>query len=370
MNYSYPGPRHPWTDPIGRLEALCILELQQHIAEQYMEAREYWNENRKKCGDVAEFPEGAAYGPNEAQRIVEAFYVDIGLLPRQRLRRPPLARVVKDPPKEGPAISIPSHPSSSSLGSSVWRRYLPKTKSPKKIWSQVCRRSISMPMIRKLTSCSSLVSFFTDVGRKPGVDLDAVPTSSKSPDGSDQTIPKRPRRGRTLSAPEKMLTIFQPSSEPLRSIDSVLASPAFISSPISSTISSVNGAPPSRHRRRNTVNDADTVAARARIAENRPPPSPAPRRQFVPPRILTDEERKERDEAPFFTEEQEAALRDWKETVALWDRRRKAIAKADAELYWYHFLWLIIVLSWSIISISVITGFQFVFRLGRLAFRL
>ncbi|PBK87698.1 hypothetical protein ARMGADRAFT_1085369 [Armillaria gallica] len=368
MNYSYPGPRHPWTDPVGRLEALCILELQQHIAEQYMNAREYWNENRKKCGDVAEFPEGAAYGPNEAQQIVEAFYIDIGLLPRQRLRRPPLARVVKDPPNEGTAVSISTHTSSSSLGSSVWRKYLPKTKSPKKIWSQVCRRSISTPMIRKLTSCSSLVSFFTDISRKPGVDLD---TTSKSPGGSDQTVPKRPRRGRTLSAPDKMVTIFQPSSEPLRSIDSVLASPAFISSPISSTIPSVNGVPSPRHRRRNTVNDADTVAARVRLAENRPPPSPAPapRRQFVPPRVPTDEEGEKQDEAPFFTEEQEAALRDWKETVALWDRRRKAIAKADAELYWYHFLWFIIVLNWSIISLSVIAVFQFIFRLGRLAFR-
>ncbi|KAK0472480.1 hypothetical protein IW261DRAFT_807873 [Armillaria novae-zelandiae] len=367
MNYSYPGPIHPWTDPAGRIEALCILELQQHIAEQYMHAREYWNENRKKCGDVAEFPEGAAYGPNEAQRVVESFYVDIGLLPRQRLRRPPLARVVKDPPNDGPALSISTHTSSSSLYSSVWRRYLPKTQSPKKIWSQVCRRSISMPMIRKLTS-SSLVSFFTDIGRKPGVKLDAVPTSPKSPDGSDQSTSKRPSRGRTLSAPDKMVTIFQPPTEPIRSIDSVLA---LFSSPISSTTSSVNGTTPSRPRR-NTVNDADTVAARARLAENRPPPSPAPpsRRQCAPPRMPTDEQRKERDETPFLTEEQEAALREWKETVALWDRRRKAIAKADAELYWYHFLWFFIVLNWSIISLSVIAVLQTIFKIGRLVSRL
>ncbi|KAK0479898.1 hypothetical protein EDD18DRAFT_843766 [Armillaria luteobubalina] len=368
MNYSYPGPIHPWTDPVGRLEALCILELQQHIAEQYMHAREYWNENRKKCGDVAEFPQGAAYGPNEAQRIVESFYVDIGLLPRQRLRRPPLAKVVKDPPNEGPALSISTHTSSSSLYSSVWHRYFPKTKSPKKLWSQVCRRSISMSMIGKLTSCSSLVSFFTDIGRKPEVNLDAVHTSSKSPDDSDQTTPKRPRRGRTLSAPDKMVTIFQPPTEPIRSIDSVLA---LFSSPISSTTSSVDGIPPSRPRRRNTVNDADTVAARARLAKNRRPPSLAPpsHRQCAPPKIPATKERKERDETPFFTEEQEAALREWKETVALWDRRRKAIAKADAELYWYHFLWFFIVLNWSIISLSVIAVLQIIFKIGRLVYR-
>ncbi|KAK0219102.1 hypothetical protein IW262DRAFT_1298192 [Armillaria fumosa] len=225
-----------------------------------------------------------------------------------------------------------------------------------------------MPMIRKLTSCSSLVSFFTDIGRKTEVNLDAVPTSSKSPDGPDQTTPKRPRRGRTLSAPDKMVTIFQPPTEPIRSIDSVLA---LFSSSISSTTSSANGTPPSRPRRRNTVNDADTVAARARLAENRPPPPPAPpsRRQCPPLRMPTDEERKERDETPFFTEEQEAALREWKETIALWDRRRKAIAKADAELYWYHFLWFFIVLNWSIISLSVIAVFQIIFKIGRLVSR-
>ncbi|KAK0184843.1 hypothetical protein F5146DRAFT_1073881 [Armillaria mellea] len=195
-----------------------------------------------------------------------------------------------------------------------------------------------------------------------------MPTPSKSPDDSDQTIPKRPRRGRTLSAPENMVTLFQPSSEPIRSIDSVLAS---FSSPVSSTTSCVNVTPPLRHRRRNTVNDADTVAARARLAENRPPPSPAPPspRQYVPPRVPTGEEWKGRDETPFFTEEQEAALREWKESVALWDRRRKAIAKADAELYWYHFLWFIVVLNWSIVSLCVIAVFQFIFRLGRLAIR-
>ncbi|KAK0200544.1 hypothetical protein DFS33DRAFT_1490915 [Desarmillaria ectypa] len=367
MNYSYPGPRHPWSDHIGRLEALCILELQQQIAGHYMEAREYWNENRKKCGDVAEFPEGAAFGPNEAQRIVESFYVDIGLLPRQRLRRPPLARVVKDPLNEVPTASLPTL-SSSALRSSVWSRYFPKTKFPKKIWSQVCRRSISMPMIRKLSS-SSLVSFFTDINRKSGVDPPVSTTSSKSPDGSDKNVPKRPRRGRTLSAPDRIVTIFQPSSEPIRSIDSVLASPAFVSSLPSSPVFPNNGAPPSRSRRRNTVNDADTIVARARLAEHRPVlPTPARRPESVPSKMLADEEGKERDEVPFFTEEQEAVLREWKETVALWDRRRKAIAKADAELYWFHFLWFIIVFNWSIISFSVILLFQSIFRLGRLAF--
>ncbi|KAK0451228.1 uncharacterized protein EV420DRAFT_1561588 [Desarmillaria tabescens] len=357
MNYSYPGPRHPWTDPVGRLEALCILEIQQQIAGHYMEAREYWNENRKKCGDVAEFPEGPAYGPNEAQRIVESFYVDIGLLPRQRLRRPPLAKVVEDPVNEGLIVSI-STLSSSSSRSSAWRRYFPKTKLPKKIWSQVCRRSVSMSMIRKLSS-SSLVSFFIDISRKSRVDPDTAATSSESPNSSDQNVPERPRRGRTLSAPDRMVTIFQPSSEPLRSIDSVLVSPAFVSS-ASSSISPTNGAPPSRPRRRNTVNDADTVVARARLAEYKP--TPARRRELMPPTTI--------EEVPFLTEEQEAALRDWKETIALWDRRRQAIAKADAELYWYHFLWLIVVLNWSIVSFSVIFLFQLIFRLGRLAFRL
>ncbi|KAG7442028.1 uncharacterized protein BT62DRAFT_452572 [Guyanagaster necrorhizus] len=163
-----------------------------------------------------------------------------------------------------------------------------------------------------------------------------------------------------------MITIFEPSSEPIRSIDSVLASPAFTSSPASSTESPRNRSPQFLPRRRNTVNDADTTVARARLAENRPTPrTPARRRDVVPPRTLTDEKRKQRHELPFFTEEQEAALRDWKETVALWDRRRKAIAKADAELYWYHFVWFVIVLNWSIISVSVVILFQFVFRFGR-----
>ncbi|KAG7443815.1 uncharacterized protein BT62DRAFT_1078282 [Guyanagaster necrorhizus] len=149
-------------------------------------------------------------------------------------------------------------------------------------------------------------------------------------------------------------------------IDSVLASPAFTSSPASSTESPLNRSPQFLPRRRNTVNDADTTVARARLAENRPTPrTPARRRDVVPPRTLTDEKRKQRHELPFFTEEQEAALRDWKETVAPWDRRRKAIAKADAELYWYHFFWFIVVLNWSIISVSVVILFQFVFRFGQ-----
>ncbi|KAJ7081993.1 hypothetical protein B0H15DRAFT_442461 [Mycena belliarum] len=79
---TYCIPRgHPIDSPMGRQDATAILLMQKMIADSYEHGRVVWKENKARCAITGE-PESddLPCGPNSAQKRVESYLVEAGLL--------------------------------------------------------------------------------------------------------------------------------------------------------------------------------------------------------------------------------------------------------------------------------------------------
>ncbi|KAK6967094.1 hypothetical protein R3P38DRAFT_3337551 [Favolaschia claudopus] len=170
-NAGYTPPLHPIDSDMGIADATTLILLQKMIADSYEHGRAVWKENKARCAATGEIESAELpCGPNEAQKNVEAWLVEAGLLapdaedsddegdyngcsspalPLPTLPVPPTPETpTRRPWHRRLQITIPSSKNSTLSISSPASLKSPRSPlSPLKLWSSIQRSTSSLPTV-------------------------------------------------------------------------------------------------------------------------------------------------------------------------------------------------------------------------------